>query len=136
MSDINARIRSFRKEKKLTQKEFCGLTATSQGHLSDIENGKGKPASDMLIAMAINFKDLNLRWLLTGEKNDEIDYGPIREDALKEVIEVVEWALKEINATPEPGKKAELISAVYDFWLDDDMPKNRGKLIKLVKAVA
>lgn len=135
MGDIDARIRSFRKEKKLTQKEFCSLAGTSQGHLSDIENGKGKPTGDMFIAMAINFKELNLRWLLTGAKSYE-GHNSIKEDVLREVIEVVEWALKEISADPEPGKKAELISAVYDFYLDEDMPKDRGKLIKLVKAVA
>lgn len=135
MSDINARIRSFRKGKNLTQKKFCLLTNTSQGHLSDIENAKGKPSGDMLIAMAISFKDLDLRWLLTGEKSEGV-LNPLKEDVLREVIEVVEWALKEIDADPEPGKKAELISAVYDFCLDEDVPRDRGKLIKLVKAVA
>lgn len=136
MSDINSRIREFRKDKKLTQKEFCRLTGTSQSHLSEIENGKGKPSVDIIIGIAMEFKNLPLRWLLTGESIEK-DQRPILDDrVLKDVIEVVEWALSQIEAKPEPRKKAELIAAVYDFYLDEGVPKDREKLIKLVKAVA
>ena len=136
MSDINSRIRSLRKEKKLTQAAFCQLVGTSQGNLSDIENGKAKPPTDTIIAMAIAFEDLSLRWLLTGENIDKDQCTVLDEHVLTDVIEVVEWALVEVKATPEPRKKAELISAVYDFYLDEGVPKDREKLLKLVKAVA
>lgn len=136
MNDINARIKQLRKDKKLTQKEFCSLTNSSQSYLSEVENGKGNPSTDMLIGIAIAFRDISTRWLLTGEYIDKVQGAGLDEKVLKEVIEVVEWALIQVKASPVPGKKAELISAVYDFYLDEGVPKDRTKLMKLVKAVA
>ena len=136
MSDINSRIRAFRKEQKMTQIQFSQLTGASQSYLSEVENGKGKPSLDLIIGMAICFKDLSLRWLLTGESKEASPEQTFDEKVLKDVIEVVEWALEEVGANPDPNKKATLISAVYDFYQDEGLPEDKDKLLKLVKAVA
>ena len=136
MTNINARIKELRKNKKLTQTEFSSLANTSQSYLSEVENEKGKATVDMIIGIAIAFKDISLRWLLTGENIEENQRTSIDENVLKEVIEVVEWALDQVNANPDPKKKAELIVAVYDFYIDEGVPEDRSKLVKLVKAVA
>ena len=135
MSDINFRIKEIRKDKRLTQKQFCGLVSVSQSHLSEVENGKSKPSLDICIGIAKSFEDISLRWLLIGE-DPAIDSGPLQKGLLKEVIEVVESALEQVGVIPSPEKKAELITAAYDFCLDEEMPKDKSKLIKLVKAVA
>ena len=136
MTDINIRIRDLRKEKKLTQKEFCALIGTSQSYLSEVENGKGKPSLDMIIGIAMAFKDVSIRWLITGEYIEENQGTTINEQVLKEVIEVVEWALSQVNIKPSSSKKAELILAVYDFYLEDGAFQDKSRIIKLVKLVA
>lgn len=136
MNDINSRIKQLRKDKRLTQKEFCYRIGASQSYLSEVENGKSKASVDIFIGIAKCFKDVSIRWLLTGEKVDDNQYDSIQEKVLKDVIEVVEWALDQVNAKPNPDKKAELISAVYEFYLDEGIPEDKSKLIKLVKAVA
>ena len=120
----------------MTQAEFCKLLGTRQGFLSEVESSKKKPSAEMIIAIAINFKDLSLRWFLTGENYDVDQSPPLDAKVLEEVIEVVEWAIDQVKASPTPKKKAELISAVYDFYHEEGLPEDRSKLMKLVKAVA
>ncbi|MCW7552556.1 helix-turn-helix transcriptional regulator [Endozoicomonas gorgoniicola] len=136
MSDINFRIKEVRKERNLTQNQFCKLVSVSQSHLSEVENGKSKPSLDIFIGMAKSFSDVSLRWLLIGEEVSENENEPLREDLLKEVIEVVEGALEQVEVVASADKKAALIAAAYEFCLDEGVPRDRTKLIKLVKAVA
>lgn len=71
----------------------------------------------------IEFKSLTLRWLMTGESIEK-DQRPILDyRVLKDAIKVVEWALSQIEETPESRKKTELIAAAYDFYLDEGVPK-------------
>ena len=64
---INKRIAMVRKEKHLTQKEFALYLKVSQGYLSEVENGKGKPSIEMLTGIHNCFNDINPDWLLSGK---------------------------------------------------------------------
>lgn len=66
-SQIGARLKAFRLEHKWNQKFFANILSTSQGYLSEVENGKGKPTIEMLEGLISEFPDINLRWLFRGD---------------------------------------------------------------------
>lgn len=65
---ISDRFLHFLREKKISQIEFTQLTGIPQPTLSRFITGKVKsPKAELIIALANNFPELNLRWLLIGE---------------------------------------------------------------------
>lgn len=67
------RIRQWRKVKKLKGYQLAKLIKISQGSLSDIENGKSDPSAKT-IKNFINFTDINIIWMLTGQEG-EVTHG-------------------------------------------------------------
>ena len=67
MSKINNRVKAVRQAKSLNQTEFSNLIGVAKSTLSEIESGKTKPSTDVLIGISNNFSDINSDWLLTGE---------------------------------------------------------------------
>lgn len=63
---IGARIREYRQSKGVKVADFAKQIGISQGSLSDIENGKTKPAAETIAAIVRN-TDIDATWLLTGE---------------------------------------------------------------------
>ena len=65
---VHFRIKAWRQFKKLKGFQVCKLIKVSQGSYSDIESGKSYPSAQTLTNM-INYSDLNIIWLLTGDGN-------------------------------------------------------------------
>ena len=61
---------SFRKELRKSGTEFANIIGISQGSLSDIERGKTKPSAKAIIGL-IQKTNIDIRWLLTGERTNE-----------------------------------------------------------------
>ena len=70
------RLKVLRKTLSLKQGEFAQRIFTTQGHISDIENGR-KELSDRTIKLICLEFDVNEEWLRTGEgdmfKENDID---------------------------------------------------------------
>ena len=66
---LGERLREFRKGKDLKQIPFCERIGISNGYLSEVENGKKTPGSEVLISLLREFPDIDIRWLLVGNEN-------------------------------------------------------------------
>lgn len=64
---IGERVKELRTSKHLSQIEFSKHLGISQGFLSDLENGKSSPNSEILLSIKRLFPDVSSDWLLTGE---------------------------------------------------------------------
>jgi transcriptional regulator with XRE-family HTH domain len=68
---IGERMRFFRKKKDLTLVQFANLIGITHSSLSSLENNKSKPSSETLSNLCLH-TDINIEWLLTGKKKEEI----------------------------------------------------------------
>lgn len=142
MTAINDRIIAVRKNKQLNQKEFSEIVKIARSTLSEVENGKNRPSTDLIVGIANSFKDINIDWVLTGngemlkkpmfalQKQEPIEFD---DNQLALAIETVEEVLEETERTMLPKKKALLIMAVYDLFKDEDKPMKQP-VLKLVRS--
>jgi transcriptional regulator with XRE-family HTH domain len=71
-NEVGNRIKQFRKELNLKQKDFAARLNMSSPSLSEIETGKYKPGYDFLIRISKEF-NVNLYYVLFGEGDMFID---------------------------------------------------------------
>lgn len=64
---IGNRIKTRRKELKLTQKDIYKSTGISTGNISDIENGISLPSASALVHLSA-ILDCSIDWILTGQE--------------------------------------------------------------------
>lgn len=88
MSQIGHRIKSIRKERKLSQSQFAISIGISQGNLSEIEKGNSNPSADTLISIR-NKYNVNLNWLLAGDSDQGDTYQDFNEKKLVEIFRVL-----------------------------------------------
>ena len=83
MDTIGNRIGELIYELRLSKNAFAKELNTSSSRISNITTGRNKPDSDLLAAIVSTFRDVNPRWLLTGEgemsvtneiPNESVDY--------------------------------------------------------------
>ena len=68
MDSLNAQFKKIRLERGFTQKQVADGIGISEVGLQNYENGRRKPAFDVLISLA-NFYDVSLDYLV-GRSND------------------------------------------------------------------
>ncbi len=86
------KIRILRKELNMKQGEFSREISTTQGHISDIENGRKNLSSrtkQLICLKSWNGKYVNEQWLDSGEGNIFIDF-PHEDEIASAVSEVLE----------------------------------------------
>ena len=64
---IGERLRAFQMAMKITQTVLAQHAGVKQGFLSQVFSGKKQISAKVLINITNAFKNLNVRWLLTGE---------------------------------------------------------------------
>ena len=83
---IKDRIIFFRLSQNLNQLNFSKKINISRSTICEIENGKNIPSTSCLIAIAKNFDNLNIEWLITG--NDKmLKYEFIDSSVIFELIQ-------------------------------------------------
>lgn len=106
------RIKELRKALEIRQGDFAKKLSTTQGHISDIENGR-KNLSDRTIKLICledwNGRTVNEDWLRTGEGEMFIETS--------EDEQIAEFVGRALSSKPETFKKR-LILALST--LDDD----------------
>ncbi len=71
-ANIGERLQNFRQTNKISQKELAELLGfSSQVSISKIEAGNRALTIDSLLKLKSIFRDLDLHWLITGEKSPE-----------------------------------------------------------------
>lgn len=102
---LHDKIKQLRKSKKISQAELAEITGTHMTHISRLETGKFKPASDLLSKLAAAL-DVTMEYLLddnadsftpvkTGDKTliekirliEQLD--PEEKDALMKIIDAL-----------------------------------------------
>lgn len=73
---MNERIKQLRKALNKKQGDFAAALAISQGHLSDVENGR-KEVSDRIVSICSLKFNVNEDWLRTGSGDM---FNPVSED--------------------------------------------------------
>lgn len=115
-NEVAVRIRKFRKEQKLTQRELGEILGINFQHVSKYERGEFIPTSENLIKFHRHFS-LNINWLLTGEGSMYLDPNPeaykITEDEANQVIRDEDAVLGEIIEVLRKNEK--LKTAIYEF---------------------
>ncbi|MGH9340998.1 MAG: helix-turn-helix domain-containing protein [Acidobacteriota bacterium] len=64
LGEVGLRIRQLRGRRR--QQEFAELHETSQGYISDLENGKAQPSFSFLVSLFLK-ESISLDWLITGK---------------------------------------------------------------------
>lgn len=64
--DVGKRLKLFIKTKKYSQREFCELLEIGETSLSTVIQGRGGLSFELIYKMLLNFKDLDMNWLLSG----------------------------------------------------------------------
>jgi transcriptional regulator with XRE-family HTH domain len=86
---LGDRVKQIRKEKNLSQQAFATLLSTASGYISEIEKGKTMPGSVFLCSLKRVCPELDMNWLLTGERGNMVaESGPVygRRGVVKEKI--------------------------------------------------
>ena len=64
---IGLRLNEFRNDLGLTQRELAQILSVQQGFVNNVIKGKKGIGHKVIINIAKAYKNLNIRWLLTGE---------------------------------------------------------------------
>jgi len=76
---INKRLIEFRKNRKMSQQNVADLLGVARQTISNIENEKHSPSSEILIGLFKVFPELNHRWLMFGENGMENELNSVSE---------------------------------------------------------
>ncbi len=114
--DILERLALVQKHAKANQTEFANKLMVSQGYLSDVVNEKSQMTARMIIGLAINYPEIDIGWLLTGNGEMMKSYAnspnSVHEPSEEYRIGGLPDEIKEINvalmALPEDKRKSVL----------------------------
>lgn len=113
--EIAARIRTFRKDQKLTQRKLGEMLGINFQHVSKYERGEFIPTFENQIKFIKHFS-VNMNWLLTGDGTMYINQKPVYQVSPAEANQVIrdedEMIGEIIDILRMNGK---LKSAVYEF---------------------
>lgn len=116
MKNIGQRIRTRRKELKLTIPQIHVETGLSTGNLSGIELGKYYPSANALISLS-RILNCSIDWILTGNEYHNSDIADIKDDTQANFFN------DNLSITQE------LVLTLFDELTEDDQ-KDIVKIIK------
>lgn len=73
MDAIAERILGYIKENGVSKSSFSEKTGINKASLSHLENGRNKASLSLVEAFHKLFPEVDLHWLLTGEKKEEVE---------------------------------------------------------------
>jgi transcriptional regulator with XRE-family HTH domain len=138
---IGERIRLLRgDEARDTFAPKCGV---SRNTLANYETGKSDPVSSFLHTILAICPSTEPKWLLTGEgpmergANTPPANGKVDRSLLQDVIAAVEEFLDDRDLELVPDRKAELITVLYDMFVEKYEKKvDKAVVLSLVKLAA
>lgn len=123
INDTSERLKQLRHVLNIKQGEFAKRISTTQGHISDIENGR-KDLSDRTIKLIGLEFNVNENWLRTGEGGEAAMFNKLDTD------EKLSYALGKILAGDDEFVKRTMLSLA-------ELDKDQWAVIKnLVKKIA
>lgn len=138
---VSERIKKIRGEK--SQEEFSAEVGVHKNTLSRWERGERTPDHNDLIRLLEIHPEINPAWLLTGEnpmrrtdaegRAHQTSGTDLDVDRLTLAIETIEEALQATGRSMRANKKAQIVTAVYDFFKDEDKEEAKDKVLRLIK---
>lgn len=124
----------------MTQANFCVQSGYNVRTYQ--RNEEGRNEAGITLGAAFIRAGINANWLLTGEGpmlladlQAQSAHGPgLERDRLRQAMKAMEKGLSAGGITMPPGKKAELLLAVYDMLEEPGVTES--KVINLVRAAA
>ncbi len=143
--DIGDRIRVQRKEQRITQTELGRLLGVSTSQISAYENGESYPNPDSLAKIAVHLS-VSLDYLIIGKEESYSSFSS-KGDTTEEmfsidlasklmctIIEAIEEHLQGNKIRLAPAKKAELITTLYEMFLEEeDQQVDKKTVAKLIR---
>ena len=68
MKEIVKRIKKIMIERKMTASDLSKKIDVQKSSISHILNGRNKPSLDFVVKLSDSFSDINIDWLINGEK--------------------------------------------------------------------
>jgi transcriptional regulator with XRE-family HTH domain len=101
--DLTDRIIAYCEQKKIKQIELIDIGCGSKGTINNVFRKKNEPSARFIEAFLNGFRDINARWLLTGEEDALLEepraqYGYCKECIKKEGV--IEYLNKELAPGP------------------------------------
>ena len=85
IEEIGNRLKDIRKENGYTQEEFSEIMGISLNFYGKIERGQSRLSIEKLIFLHNRF-NVDINYLLTGNKSKSLDYNSVLADCPKEKI--------------------------------------------------
>jgi transcriptional regulator with XRE-family HTH domain len=127
-NDLRDRVILVFSESGLTQAAFAEQMGISAAQFSELRSGKSRPSMELIFGMANHIRDIDLRWLLTGEGEMKVSHRPERDGAALGAL------IERVRRIWNSGNK-EAIGKVMDvvgFWaskledFEEVMPRKLG----------
>jgi len=67
IDEFVSRLNILMTEKGLNKSDLARISDVTPSYISEVTRGKKKPNIEIVVAIANNFPDVSLRWLLLGE---------------------------------------------------------------------
>jgi transcriptional regulator with XRE-family HTH domain len=156
-ADLDAlavRVRAVRDRYGLTQAEFADAVGVSRSFLSEMESGRSRPSTQLVLGIASYFPDVDRDWLLSGRghivwwEHDEPNKAPLAGrmrfgseaklsdcdiDALVCAVELFQKVDPETKNKLSGTRQTDFVSVLYNFYIgaiqdafhNDILPQNR-----------
>ena len=93
MNNIAKRIAEIMKKKKISASDLSKKINVQKSSISHILSGRNKPSLDFVIKLSNSFNDINLDWIINGEKSTPptVNTGTIEknENPKKKITKIV-----------------------------------------------
>jgi transcriptional regulator with XRE-family HTH domain len=116
MDPIAERILSHLKEQRISKSAFSEQSGINKASLSHLESGRNKASLALVEAFHKVFPEVDLHWILTGERSHTLIIGP--EPTEQEELKPKSVSLKELSTPPTHQKPETVeqgpITVLYD----------------------
>lgn len=121
--DVKYRLSEFIKSRNIQQKDIASLLGVTPATISGIIKGKSEITTAQIIILGKKFKDLDIRWLLIGEKSEFKQVKNIEDKSKAEEV---------INRSEKPCPCCEKLKA-EKMKLLEDLREQQEKYIHLLE---
>lgn len=121
-----------------SERNFARIINTSQSTLRSVLGGT-RPSVDFLVAVAKG-TNVSVDWLVGLEGAQRQTGGQVNARYLEVALEIVEEWLDQENRTMDAKKKANVVTQIYQFIIDDAVeghePLDRTRMHRILRLVA
>ncbi len=135
MSELGERIKTLRGQMSIVN--FSAKFGIHRNTLRTYESGERYPDSRLLTAICSEYK-VKADWLLLGvgpKERGKAQDAQVDMEVLEDAVDTLEQALAKTGRTMSPSAKAEIITRIYEIYIEEEDEGNKAKISNLLKLV-